>query len=108
MAAKLNADPLAAKHNTARFGAEALREIARVRAAAPGGLGVTTFVQHGEDDGLVPVAASAVFDGAPLTTRRTFPGLRHELHNEPEGPEVVEGVIAWLREQVDARGTLRP
>lgn len=106
VAAKLNADPLAAKRNTARFGAEALREIARVRAAAAGGLGMPTFVQHGEDDGLVPVAASAVFEGAPQTVRRTFPGLRHELHNEPEGAEIVDGVIAWLREPATARGTL--
>jgi alpha-beta hydrolase superfamily lysophospholipase len=50
----------------------------------------------------VPVAASAVFEGAPQTTRRTYPGLRHELHNEPEGPDVIEGVIAWLRDQVGA------
>jgi len=107
VAAKLNADPMAARTSTARFGAEGLREQVRVRSAAHGGLGVPTFVQHGEDDGLVPVGASAVFEGAPMTTRRTFPGLRHELHNEPEGPAIVEGVIAWLREQVAARGTLR-
>jgi hypothetical protein len=50
----------------------------------------------------VPAAASAPFDGAPLTTRRTYPRLRHELHNEPEGPEIVAGVIGWLREQVAA------
>ena len=54
----------------------------------------------------MPVDASAVFEGAPLTTRRTIPGLRHELHNEPEGPELVESVIAWLREQVAGRATL--
>jgi len=108
VAAKLVDDPLCAPASTARFGAEALREQARVRSVAGGGLGVPTFVQHGEADGLVPVAASAVFEGAPLTTRRTLPGLRHELHNEPEGPAVVDGVIAWLREQATARGTLRP
>ncbi|MEX1170450.1 MAG: hypothetical protein WEE50_09945 [Chloroflexota bacterium] len=28
--------------------------------------------------------------------RRTYPGLRHELHNEPEGPAIVDEVIAWL------------
>ncbi len=107
VAEKLNRDPVAAKASTARFVAEALREQGWVRALAHGGLGVPTLVQHGEDDGLVPVGASAVFEGAPLTTRRTFPGLRHELHNEPEGPEIVDWVIAWLREQVEARGTLR-
>lgn len=106
VAAKTVDDPRCVKVSTAGFGHEALREQERVRALAPGGLGVPTLVQHGEDDRLVPPAASAVFEGAPLTTRRTFPGLRHELHNEPEGPEIVDGVIAWLREHATVRGTL--
>ncbi len=54
---------------------------------------------HGLDDGLVPPAASEVFEGAPGVERRTYPGLRHELHNEPEGLEVVDDVIAWLRQR---------
>ena len=33
----------------------------------------------------------------PGVERRTFPDLRHELHNEPEGPAIVDDVIAWLR-----------
>jgi hypothetical protein len=32
--------------------------------------------------------------------------LRHELHNEPEGPQVVDEIIGWLRERVIERGTL--
>jgi acylglycerol lipase len=102
VAAKVAGDPLCAPASTTRFAAEGLREQARVRALARGGLGIPTLVIHGEDDGLVPVAASAVFEGAPQTTRRTYPGLRHELHNEPEGPDVIEGVIAWLHDQVGA------
>jgi len=90
-------DPLCATHSTARFGAAGLAEQARVRARASRGLGVPTLVLHGEDDGLVPVSASAGFAGAPATTRRTFPGLRHELHNEPEGPAVLDQVVEWLR-----------
>lgn len=95
-------DPRCAKVSTARFGAEALREQARVRGLAAEGLGVPTLVLHGLDDRLVPPRASEVFATAPLTERRTFPGLRHELHNEPEGPEIVDGVIAWLRERLGA------
>jgi alpha-beta hydrolase superfamily lysophospholipase len=57
-------------------------------------------VLHGEDDGLVPVSASAPLDGAPGVERRTYPELRHELHNEPEGPEIVDAVIGWLRARV--------
>jgi len=100
VAARAGADPLCARASTTRMGAEGFREQARVRALAPGGLGVPTLVIHGEDDGLVPAAASAVFEGAPQTTRRTFPGLRHELHNEPEGPEIVRGIIDWLRKSL--------
>lgn len=108
VAAKMAADPLCVKASTTGLGLEGFREQARVRAAAHGGLGIPTLVLHGEDDGLVPVGSSAVFEGAPLTTRRTFPGLRHELHNEPERPAVIDGVIAWLREQTTAHGTMRP
>ena len=92
-------DPSCVKVSTARFGALALEEQARVRAAAGRGFGIPTLVLHGEADGLVPVAASAVLAGAPLVERRTYPDLRHELHNEPEGPAIVDEIIAWLRER---------
>jgi alpha-beta hydrolase superfamily lysophospholipase len=48
---------------------------------------------------LVPPAASAVFEGAPGVERRLYPGLRHELHNEPEGPAVLDDIVAWIRER---------
>jgi alpha-beta hydrolase superfamily lysophospholipase len=54
---------------------------------------------HGLDDGLVPPSASEVFEGAPGVERQTYPTLRHELHNEPEGLQVVDDVIAWLRQR---------
>jgi alpha-beta hydrolase superfamily lysophospholipase len=73
-------------------------EQARVRAAARS-IGGPTLVLHGLDDGLVPPAASEAFEGAPGVERRTYPGLRHELHNEPEGPAVLDEVVAWLRER---------
>jgi acylglycerol lipase len=97
---KAAADPLNSTASTVRFGAEALAEQARVRREAGRGFDIPTLVLHGEDDGLVPVAASAVLQGAPGVERRTFPGLRHELHNEPEGPEIIDEVIVWLREHV--------
>ena len=92
-------DPLNAKVGTTRFGAEALKEQARVRRLAPRGLGLPTLVLHGMDDGLVPCEASEVFEGAPGVERRTYRGLRHELHNEPEGPGIIDEVIAWIRDR---------
>ena len=65
-------------------------------------LSIPTYVFHGADDPLVPVSASEPFEGLPGVTRRVYPGLRHETMNEPEGPEVVADVIAWLRAEVAA------
>jgi alpha-beta hydrolase superfamily lysophospholipase len=99
VAAKTANDPFCVKTSTARFGASALAEQGRVRRLAPGGFGIPALVLHGEDDGLVPASASEILGGARGVERRTFPNLRHELHNEPEGPDIIESIIAWLREK---------
>ena len=94
------ADPLNQHATTFRFGAAAFAEQARVRAAL-GRLSLPTLVYHGEDDHLVPTEASAPLAAAPGVIRRTYPRLRHETHNEPEGPAVIADAIAWLRATVD-------
>ncbi|HSL76475.1 MAG TPA: lysophospholipase [Candidatus Limnocylindrales bacterium] len=92
------ADPLNGRACTARFGAEAVHEQRRVSARAKA-IGGPTLVIHGTDDGLVPVSASEPFDGAPGVERRTYPGLRHEMHNEPEWRDVLDDVVGWIRER---------
>ena len=92
-------DPLCIKTSTARMAAAGLAEQERVRAICARGFGIPTLVLHGEDDGLVPASASEILATAPLVERRTYPGLRHELHNEPEGPAVIDDVVAWLAER---------
>ena len=87
------------KVSTARLAVAALAEQERVRAACARGFGMPTLVLHGEDDGLVPVSASEILATAPLVERRTYPGLRHELHNEPEGPSIIDEIVAWLAER---------
>jgi alpha-beta hydrolase superfamily lysophospholipase len=96
------ADPLNHHLTTTRLGLEFLREQARVRTAL-GGLRVPTLVIHGEADRLVPTRASAPLAEIPSVTRRTYPALRHEMHNEPEGPAVIDDVIGWLRERFAGR-----
>jgi alpha-beta hydrolase superfamily lysophospholipase len=91
-------DELCVKGATARFAAEAIREQRRVRAGARSIAG-PALVLHGLDDGLVPPAASEVFEGVSGIERRTYRGLRHELHNEPEGPAILDEIVAWLRER---------
>jgi alpha-beta hydrolase superfamily lysophospholipase len=90
------ADPLNHHFTSARLGAEALREQARVTAAIDR-LAIPTLVIHGGSDRLVPTALSEPFDRLPNVTRLTYPNLRHETHNEPEGESVVADVVAWLR-----------
>ncbi len=96
------ADPLNQHATTFRFGAEALAEQTRVR-AAPHRLSIPTLVYHGEADRLVPTIASQPLASLPGVTRRTYPDLRHESHNEPEGPAVIADVIAWLRTTLESR-----
>jgi acylglycerol lipase len=90
------ADPLNHHRTTTRFGAEALREQGRVRASLHR-LAIRTLVYHGEDDRLVPTASSEALGTLATVSRRTYPNLRHESHNEPEGERVVADVVAWLR-----------
>jgi len=94
-------DPLAFHGTTARLGAELFREQRRVRAAASR-LSIPTFVYHGDADPIVPVAATEPLARIPGVTRRTWPGLRHETHNEPEGEQVVAEAVAWLRSVLES------
>jgi len=97
------ADPLNEHFTSTRLGAVALAEQARVRDAV-GSLSVPTLVIHGEADRLVPTRFSELLGGLPGVTRRTYPELRHESHNEPEGEAVVADVVAWLRSVLQSPG----
>jgi alpha-beta hydrolase superfamily lysophospholipase len=97
--ARYRSDPLNHHFTTARFGRQGLAEQSRLRASLHR-LATPTLVIHSAQDGLVATAASAAFEDHPWATRRLWPGLRHELHNEPEGPQVVADVVAWMRGQV--------
>jgi alpha-beta hydrolase superfamily lysophospholipase len=95
------ADPLVQPRSTARLGAELLGAMKRARSQlAP--LHVPTLVIHGGADTLVPTAVSEPLAGVSGVERRVLPNLRHEVLNEPEGPEVVAAVVDWLRSRVQA------
>ncbi len=96
------ADPLVDVKGTARWGAEFLAATGRARAAVQR-ITVPTLVIHGGDDTLVPPAASAPLAAVDGVERRVFPGLRHEMHNEPEALEVLEFVAGWLDDQLSRR-----
>lgn len=88
-------DPLVLNASTTRLGAVSFAEQARVRSAAST-LTVPTLVIHGLDDPIVPARATGPLADLSVVTRRTYAGLRHELHNEPEGPAIMADVIAWI------------
>jgi len=35
-------------------------------------------------------------EGLPEVERVVYPGLRHEIFNEPDGSEIVADAIAWI------------
>jgi alpha-beta hydrolase superfamily lysophospholipase len=91
-------DPLNQHKSTVRFADAAFAEQRRV-AAALDRLSIPTLVIHGGDDRIVPTETSAALAGRPGVTRRVYPGLRHELHNESDGPRIEAEVISWIRER---------
>jgi lysophospholipase len=93
------ADPLVERTTTTRLAAEALGSLDRV-ARRFDTLAIPTLVFHGDDDSIVPVAASEALGSLPGVRRVVLPDLRHETLNEPSGPEIVADVVRWLREQV--------
>jgi alpha-beta hydrolase superfamily lysophospholipase len=89
-------DPLVQPRSTTRMGAEFMAAMQRVGRKLDD-LSVPTLVIHGAQDTLVPTSVSEPLGDLPGVERRVLPGLRHETLNEPEGPEVVAGIVEWLR-----------
>jgi alpha-beta hydrolase superfamily lysophospholipase len=89
------ADPLVNTNATVRLGSEVIAAIDRVRknmAALP----VPTLVVHGGGDTLIPPGSSLILADVGGAERRLYPALRHEMLNEPEGPDVVADIVDWL------------
>lgn len=91
------ADPLVLTKTTAKLGAELFASMDRsIDALAE--LSLPTLVLHGAADTVVPPQVSARL--AEVAERRLLAGLRHEVFNEPQGPEVVAQVIEWIRSRL--------
>lgn len=92
---KYFADALVNTKATARFGALFLAQMEYLQENYQG-LRQPTLVVHGAADPLVPPQASAPLAGLANVERKLFPGLRHEIHNEPEQDEVLGFIAHWL------------
>ena len=98
-------DPLNVHRTTARLGMELFHEQARVQAALAriGALPTPTYVLHGSDDPIVPLSSSASLERRENVTRRVYPRLRHEMHNEPEAPAVIDDTTGWIEKSLPSR-----
>jgi alpha-beta hydrolase superfamily lysophospholipase len=89
------ADPLVITRSTFRLGAHVFAEMDRLNSELSN-LDVPTLVIHGGDDRLVATSCTEPLGEVDCVERKVYDGLRHETFNEPEGPEVVADVVAWL------------
>jgi len=95
------ADPLIVRTMTASLGAELLAAAPRTAALAAE-IAVPLLMLHGEDDPLCAAEGSRAF-AAGVRSRgsalRVYPGLRHEIFNEPERETVWQDLWKWVEEQ---------
>jgi alpha-beta hydrolase superfamily lysophospholipase len=92
-------DPLVILGGTASIGHQVFEAMKSARARLST-LSVPTYVFHGDADPIVPHSASEPLADLDVVTYKTWPGLRHECHNEPEQNEVMADTIAWLDQRL--------
>jgi acylglycerol lipase len=83
---------------TARLGAEMLRAMTRVSADV-GKINLPMIIVQGKDDKLVdPAGSQMLYDKSSSTDKslKMYPGLYHEVFNEPEKEQVLTDVEKWL------------
>jgi alpha-beta hydrolase superfamily lysophospholipase len=99
----LEEDPLYYKGKMrARTGYQQLLGIREVLSGLSN-LRLPLLVLHGAEDRTIsPKASEAFFRGASSQdkTMKIFPGLRHEILNEPEREQVLAVILDWLRRRL--------
>ncbi len=96
-----SSDPLLVAGATARLGLEVFTAMKRASAGIDQ-ISVPTYVLHGDIDPVIPRSASLPLKDRPNVTYRTWPGLLHECHNEPEQNEVMAEISDWLSQQLES------
>jgi lysophospholipase len=92
-------DPLASKAPTRAGMAAAF--VAHAANVPPqlGKITLPILIVHGEADQLTPLVGSVRLNTGVRSadkTMKVYPGLLHELHNEPEQQDVLADIVAWL------------
>jgi alpha-beta hydrolase superfamily lysophospholipase len=94
-------DPLVSTRITMSLAAEVAAAIERTAPAAAQ-VAVPLLLLHGEADPICPVEGSrSFFSGLRVEERalKTYPGLRHEIFNEPEGETIFADALDWIRKR---------
>ncbi|MGI9020479.1 MAG: lysophospholipase [Solirubrobacterales bacterium] len=84
------------------FPAESIVALERVGMSFPKrlpSLALPLLILHGADDRLTPPGGSRLVDelaSSPDKTLKLYPGLRHEILNEPERDAIIDEIVAWL------------
>lgn len=107
------ADPLVHGTASAAFGASMTETAASVVGLAPR-VARPMLLLHGEDDPLCePEGSRRFFEALPGRDAqghalRVYPGLRHEIFNEPEREQVYRDVLDWVEARLAEAGAQAP
>lgn len=93
------ADPLTYTCSTPRLGAQIFAAIERANGSAHT-IDLPALVVHGGADTIVPPWSTAFLAERGNFERRLYPVLRHEVLNEPEGPQVVADIVRWIESRL--------
>jgi len=98
-------DPLVHDRITGRLGIFVAQQGPAVIAAAPRWKTPTLLMWAGADRCVAPAGSAAFAAAAPrdVVTPREWPGLFHEIFNEPEQAEVLQMLADWLDVQLPDR-----
>lgn len=83
-----------------RSGNNLLELLTRTRNRLPE-LTIPLLILHGEDDAVCPVSGSVLIHDQATSADKSlilYPGLYHEIHNEPSRDAVLHDIIGWLDE----------
>jgi alpha-beta hydrolase superfamily lysophospholipase len=98
-----NDDPLVYHGKVPTGIGRALLQVGETMAHRAPALTAPLLVVHGSDDRLIPVAGSRrLVDcvGSTDVELKVYPGLYHEVFNEPERAQVLGDVVAWISKRL--------
>ena len=94
-----NTDPLVHHGKVPAGLARALVLVGETMPQRAASLTAPLLVVHGSDDRLIPVDGSRQLVeavGSPDVELKVYPGLYHEVFNEPEQDQVLDDVVSWI------------